>query len=192
MENDTIKMIQDIKNVENPNMKAIKLSWYVTDLLKKDVLTIYEAYLLHGEILKYKREWYRLPAWNGRVQISNCLEIINQRLLAIAFGESEYAEALKEWGREAFRLCREKRTHYIMDRFEEFINMDEDEEALLQELLDVRKKYTKLSFNKGPYHVEVFPHHYLEPEKILLDKRDLSAEKVLSKYIETVLAELRI
>lgn len=192
MENDTIKMIQDIKNVDNPNIKAIKLSWYVSDLLKKDALTIYEAYLLHGEILKYKREWYRLPAWNGRVQISNCIEIINQRLLAIAFGEREYAEVLKEWGREAFQLCKEKRIHYIMDRFEEFINMDENDKALLQELLDVRMTYTKLNFNKGPYHVEVFPHHYFEPEKILLDKRDLPTKKVMSENIETVLVELRI
>ncbi len=97
--------------------------------------------------LNCKREGYKLPAWNGRVQVSNCLEIINQRLLAIVFGEPEYAEVLKEWGREAFQLCRGNRTHYIMDRFEEFINMDENDAVLLQELLDVRKKYTKWNFN---------------------------------------------
>ncbi len=192
MENDNIKLIQAVKSVDNPNIKAIKLSWYVTDLLKKDALTIYEAYLLHGEILQYKREWYKLPAWNGRVQISNCLEIINQRLLAIAFGEQEYAEVLKDWGREVFQLCKEKRTHYIMDKFEEFINMDENDEALLQELLDVRKKYTKLSFNKGPCHMEVFPYHYFEPERILFEKRDLTGEKVMNKDIETILVELSI
>ncbi len=192
MENDNIKLIQEVKSVAKPNMKAIKLTWYVTDLLKKGTLTIYEAYLLYGEILKYKREGYKLPAWNGRVQISDCLEIINQRLLAIAFGEQEYAEVLKNWGREAFQLCKEKRTHYIMDRFEEFINMDENNEALLQELLDVRKKYTKLNFNKGPYHVEAFPYHYFEPERILLEKRDLTSEKVMSKDVETILVELSI
>ncbi len=192
MEHDNIKFIQAVKSVDNPNIKAIKLSWYVTDLLKKNALTIYEAYLLHGEILKYKREWYKLPAWNGRVQISNCLEIINQRLLAITFGEQNYAEVLKDWGREAFQLCREKRTHYIMDKFEEFINMDENDEALLQELLDVRKKYTKLSFNEGPCHVKVFPFHYFEPERILLEKRDLTGEKVINKNIETILVELSI
>lgn len=192
MENDNIKLIQEVKSAANPNIKAIKLSWYVTDLLKKDTLTIYEAYLLYEEILNYKREGYKLPAWNGRVQISNCLEIINQRLLAIAFRELEYAEVLKNWGREAFQLCKEKRTHYIMDRFEEFINMDENNKALLQELFDIRKKYTKLNFNKGPYHVEAFPYHYFEPERILLEKRDLTSEKVMSKDVETILVELSI
>ncbi len=108
-----------MKSIDNPNIKATKLSWYVTDLLKKDALTIYEAYLLHGEILNCKREGYKLPAWNGRVQVSNCLEIINQKLLAIVFGEPEYAEVLKEWGREALQLCKENRTRCIMDRFED-------------------------------------------------------------------------
>lgn len=40
MENDNIKLIQEMKSVANPIIKAIKLSWYVTDLLKKDTLTI--------------------------------------------------------------------------------------------------------------------------------------------------------
>ena len=61
---------------------------------------------------------------------------------------------------DAFGLCKEKRKHYIMDRFEEFMNMDENDEVLFRELLDVRNNYRKLSDNEGPYHVESFPHHY--------------------------------
>lgn len=84
------------------------------------------------------REWYKLPAWNGWTQISTCLEIINQRLLAVAFKDMEYAEILKEWGREALKMCKEQRKHYIIDRFEEFINIDENNEVILQELNERR------------------------------------------------------
>ncbi len=192
MENDIIKVIQAIKDTDNPKIKAYKLTSYLSDLLKKQKITIYEAYLLNGEILNYMREWYRLPAWNGWVQISTCLEIFNQRLLAVAFKEMEYADLLKKWGREALQLCTEKRQHYIIDRFAEFMDIDENSDALLQELLDIRKKYMSLSDNKGPYHIEAFPYHYFEPEKVLLEKKDMTGEKSISTDIETLLVELNI
>lgn len=169
--------LESIEQVNNPIVKSKKIAFYISDLLKMQELTLYDAYVLNKEVIKFQREWYMLPAWNGWSQISTCLAIINQRLLAIAFKELDYAEQLKQWGQDAFRLCKEKRKHYIMDRFEEFINIDENDEVLLQELLDVRNNYRKLSSNEGPYHVESFPHHYFEPERILLEKRDLSAEK---------------
>lgn len=49
-----------------------------------------------------------------------------------------------------------------------------------------------LSDEERPYHVEVFPYHYFEPEKILLEKRDMSREKNIRTEIETMLIELNI
>lgn len=98
MENDINKIIQDIKYTNNPTLKAMKLSFYLSDRLKNHNLNIYEAYLLEGEIINYMRDGYMLPAWNGWVQISTCLELLNQRLLALAFGDMGYANQLKVWG----------------------------------------------------------------------------------------------
>lgn len=192
MQDNVYTVINNIKEVCNPAIKANRLLLYLNDLLKKQEITIYEAYLLQGQIINYMRDWYKQPAWGGWVQISTCLEIMNQRLLAVAFKDVDYAKTLKEWGSEAFRLCEEKRTHYIIDRFEEFINVDENANALLQGLLDVRKKYARLSAGEGPYHVESFPFHYFEPEKILLEKMDMANEKNISKDVETILVELSI
>lgn len=184
--------LESIKQVNNPIVKSKKVSFYISDLLKNQGITLYDAYVLNREVIKLQREWYLLPAWNGWSQISTCLAIMNQRLLAIAFKEVDYAEQLKQWGQDAFRLCKEKRKHYIMDRFEEFINIDENDEVLLQELLDVRNNYRKLSSNEGPYHVESFPYHYFEPERVLLEKSDFTAEKVMSEDVKTIFVELNM
>lgn len=52
----------------------------------------------------------------------------------------------------------------------EFLNIGFDDTGLLRELLTVRENYATLSFNEWPYHVEEFPYHYYEPERILLEK----------------------
>jgi len=184
--------LESVKQVNNPIVKSKRLSFYISDLLKNHEITLYEIYVLNKEVIKFQREWYMLPAWNGWSQISTCIQIMNQKLLAVAFKELDYAEQLKQWGQDAFRLCKEKRKHYIMDRFEEFMNIDENDEVLLRELLDVRNNYRKLSDNEGPYHVESFPFHYFEPERILLEKRTLSAEKVMSEDVKTILVELNM
>lgn len=192
MENDIVKLIESIRNEDNPIIKAEKLSFYVSDSLKSQRLTIYESYLLHEEILNYMREGYTIPAWNGLVQISTCLEIFNQRLVALVFGDLDNANLLKKWGGEALRLCTEKRSHYIIDRYEAFMNIDNNSDILLEELLAIRKNYASLNDKKGPYHVEVFPYHYFEPEKILLEKEDTIRKKCISTDIETILIGLNI
>ncbi len=72
------KILQDIKNTDNPVMKAIRLSVHLSNMLKENIINICEAYLLQGEIIHYRREGYTLPAWNDTVQISTCLTILNQ------------------------------------------------------------------------------------------------------------------
>ena len=51
MENNVNKVIQYIKNVYNSTVKEMNLSFYCTDCLKTHKMSIYEAYLLQGEVV---------------------------------------------------------------------------------------------------------------------------------------------
>ena len=192
MINDVREMICSLNKTGNPIVKAKKISFYLSDLLKQNEINLYEAYLLNKEIIKHTREGYILPVWNGRVQISTCIGILNQRLLAIAFGDSDYSKQLLEWGEDAMRLCAEKRSHYIMDKYFDFLNIEDGSHDLLQKLLSVREKYAILDNNDGPFHTEVFPYHYYEPEKILLDGIGLESERKISEDIEKLLLKLNM
>ena len=163
-----------------------------SDCLKLNKLSIYEAYLLQWEIINYSRNGYILPAWNGRVQISTCLAILNQKLLALVFNDKNCEKKLEDWGKEALNLCCERRTHYIMDRYIDFLHIRDNDTSLLRTLLNVRENYATMSDNDGPYHVEVFPYHYFQPERILLEKMDIDKEKNISTDIETILIELNV
>lgn len=193
MENSTLNMIQNIKETDNPILKASTLSFYISDGLKNQKLGLYEAYLLQWEVIINTREWYMLPAWSGKVQISTCLALLNQKLLAHIFKDSSCIQLLRQWGMEASELCAERRAHYIMDRYHDYLDIDcERNEHLLKEMLHVRKNYDAMSYDDGPYHVEIFPYHYFEPEKILLEKTDLSGEMSVAEDVETILTELNI
>ena len=54
-------------------------------------------------------------------------------------------------GKEALDLFCERRTHYIMDRYMEFLNISTDDTGLLRELLTFRENYASLSDEEGPY-----------------------------------------
>ena len=189
------KILQDVRNTDNPAIKAIRLSVHLSDMLRENKINIYEAYLLQGEIISCRREGYILPAWGSTVQcstvqISDCIAILNQRLLALVFKDYKYADLLKDFGIEALHLCKEKRAHYIMDDYMEFININAGADSLLYKLYNARQNYNSLSDEEGPFHVEEFPYHYCEPEKILLGKENLQSMKSISGDIETLLIEL--
>ena len=69
--------LESIEQVNNPIVKSNKIRFYISDLLKNQEITLYEAYMLNKEAIKFQREWYMLPAWNGWSQISTCLAIMN-------------------------------------------------------------------------------------------------------------------
>ena len=189
------KILQDVRNTDNPAIKAIRLSVHLSDMLRENKINIYEAYLLQGEIISHRREGYILPAWGSTVQcstvqISDCIAILNQRLLALVFKDYKYADLLKDFGIEALHLCKEKCAHYIMDDYTEFININAGADSLLYKLYNARQNYNSLSDEEGPFHVEEFPYHYCEPEKILLGKENLQSMKSISGDIETLLIEL--
>lgn len=190
MNNHLLNIIQTIKETSNPALKAQTITSYITDGFNNQKLNLYEAYLLHWEVICNTRESYLLPAWNKSVRISTCLALLNHKLLVLAFHDRECAQQAQQWGMEAYALCAEKRAHDIMDRYRDFIMIDYDSEDLLKEMLAIREKYHFMSDSQGPYPIEVFPYHYFAPEKILLDKTDLSKEKIIGEEVETILIAL--
>lgn len=187
---ETLKNI--IKQESNPLVIANKISYFLSNALREDKISLFEAYLLNMEELRFRRMGYTQTTWNGRVRISTCLSIINQKLLSQIFGEDIVAEKLKGWGLEAYKLNKEKREHYIIDNFNLYLDAQNSPE-LLKKLVDVRKNYEKLSDDKGPFHNEVFPYHYYSPEDILLGNTEMNVlEKTLNSNIEELLVELNL
>ena len=110
---DILDLVSDVKEAENPALKAAKLSFYITDELRNQKLNLYEAYLLQQEVIHYTRDGYILPAWNEKVRISTCLALLNQCLLAQIFHDGNYVQLLKNGG---WRLsdCATKREHITL------------------------------------------------------------------------------
>ena len=194
MNEEIFMLLSEIKNESNPSIVAFRISNFVADALNKKSISLYEAYLVTLEELRFKRMSYKQPAWSDSVGIPECLLILNLKLLAHLFEDNQNALRLKEWGIEAFNLNVEKRKHYIMNRYLEFLDASENH-LLLQELLKVRNKYNELNFDDGPYHNEKFPYDFYSPEQILLDgntKTKYCKDNELSENIGNLIVELNL
>ncbi|BDU27619.1 MULTISPECIES: hypothetical protein [unclassified Flavobacterium] len=187
---DIENFITTIDKINNPLLVANKISYFISDALRENTINLFEAYLLNLEEIKIRRIGYIQLSWNVNIQIRTCLAIINQLILAYYFGNIETIEMLKRWGLEAFNLNKEKRSHYIMDEYELFLNI-KNSDNLLRELLKVRNNYNHLNDDLGPYHIEVFPYHFYSPEKILLEK-EKSYDCNLGEQIENLIIYLNL
>lgn len=191
LRNEVVNLVNFIKDKDNPLLIANKISYFVSDALREEKINLYEAYLLNWEEIRFRRMSYIESGWNGKVRISTCLAILNQRMLAQVFKDNVAVSELKEWGLEALNLNGEKRAHYILDRYNTFLDAGKSPE-LLKELLKVRNRYQSLSDNDGPYHNEVFPYHFYSPEKILLDYDGNAYEQMIDEEIENLIIELNL
>lgn len=190
MRNEIEALINSIKNKNNPSMVSDDISHFVIDSLRGDKISLYEAYLINMEAIKFKRLGYIQPAWNERVRISTCLTLLNQKLLAHVFNENVSAIKVKELALEAYKLNKEERSHFIMNKYSEFLEANTNI-SLLQEMLNARRNYDKLSDDGGPYHNETFPYHFYSPEEILLNEE--KRKKYLNiKNIDADIEELII
>lgn len=86
--------------------------------------------MLNWEVLRLRRQYYFC--------ISDCIALLNQKYLAEVFNEEEASKTLKKWCLEAKQCNQERRAHYIMDRYEEFIDTNKNTQ-LLMELFNIRK-----------------------------------------------------
>lgn len=194
MQNDIEFIMKTIKDIKNPVHISDEVSHFVIDSLRDRRINLYEAYMINNEVTRLKRLGYTQPAWNEDVRITTCIYLINQKLLAHIFNDSLMEKQLKVWAVEAFNLNKEKRPHYIMDRFDDFLEACQNPELLL-ELSDIRSGYEQLDYDEGPYHNEAFPFDFFSPEDILLDKEikdQCSNNKIISNGIEDLIVGLTL
>lgn len=194
MRKEILELQNRLNGLINPVIIASVIEGFIYQELRWSKVSLYEAYLIHFEALRFRRLGYTQKSWHSRVHISTCLSLLNQKLLADMFGESAGSNTLRSWATESYCLNEDKRKHYIMDRFEEFLNASECP-VLLERLVDVRYHYNELSFDDGPYHNESFPAQFYSPEEILLDKEmtmSFRNEKNISDDIEELIIELSL
>ena len=112
---------------------------------------------------------------------------MNEKHMAVYFSEIKTADILTEWALEAYSLNVEKRSHYIMDNFTDYLSGNPD---YLEKLSAVRESDLINNFEHGPYHNEYFPYGF-SYERALLNKSQ-TIEKVISPEVEDLLVELMV
>lgn len=183
-------LVESIRGRTSPGSRSVELRVFVSKALREKEISLYEAYLLSGMGMEFEHLAYTQPAWSNRVRISILLELLNLRLLAAGFGERVEEGHWAAYAREAYAMNREKRPHYILDRYPDYLGETIPPEAL-QALAEVRARRSK-PFGKGPYHTEVFPYDECNCEEFLLQGKSLPGDKELSGAVENLLVELAL
>lgn len=162
------RYLETIERTSNPGIIAAELGILVARGLRHGHFSLYEAYLLNMEALRFARKHYMQPAYQSAVHLGNLLAIMNQRLMAIAYGDDVAAQLLLNWAREAKAQLKESRPHVVVDRFEDFLDPGNNE--AMEILADLRRRYDSLSEDDGPYPIEKFPFEACAPELLATDE----------------------
>lgn len=182
-------LLEKVRAQTNPGNRGLEISVFVARALREKEISLYEAYLLTGVRMELTRLAYIQPAWADRVRITILLEWLNMRLLAAVLGEKTAEAHWVQRAKEAFSLNQEKRPHYILDHYPEYLKETISQERL-RALRDVRASRRK-PFDDGPYHTEVFPYDECNCEELLLRGTALPAgSKRISPDVESLLVEL--
>lgn len=183
------KLLEELKEKYVPAVRHNCITFYAGKARRDGQINLYEEYLLNSEALAFERQSYLLPAWQGKVGISNLIKLLNTKMMALLFREEAAAKKWEAWGMEAYKLLQEKRPHYIADHYLEFLRA-EDSPQLLEELLKARNSRRR-PFDNGPYHDERYPFENCAYEERLLKKDYFSdEEKVMSGDVEDILVEI--
>jgi len=191
LEEKTQLLLEKVNEVTSPAVRALEISAFVSKGLREGELDLYEAYLLSGVQLDFERLAYTQSDWPKQVQISTLVQLLNLRLLAAAFGETRDEARWVRYGQEALPLNREKRPHYILDHYKDYLKESIPPQRL-RELAALRKS-KKQPFDQGPYHTELFPYEYCSCEEMLLRGETFPPEsKCLSAPVEDAVTELAL
>ena len=184
-------LIEEVKAAATPANCSLKIGVFVSRDLRGKEINLYEAYLLSGMKMEFTRLSYVQPAWSNRVCISILLELLNLRLLAAAFEKKSEEVRWTGYAREAYSMNQERRPHYILDCFQEYLE-ETISPKFLQNLKDVRSSRSK-PFDNGPYHTDVFPYNKCKCEELLLQGKTLPRRsKKVCSVIEDLLVELAL
>lgn len=184
-------LVENVKARMSPGNRSLDIGIFVSQCLRSREINLYEAYLLSGIKTEFTRLSYVQPAWPDRVRISILLELLNMRFLAALFEEKNEEELWIKYAKEAYSMNREKRPHYILDHYQEYLK-ETISPRFLQSLKDVRAGRSK-PFDSGPYHIEVFPYDECKCEELLLQGKTLPRRsKKICGVIENLFAELAL
>jgi len=184
-------LVENVKAQINPGNRGLEIGIFVSKAMREKEINLYEAYLVSGMKMEFTRLSYIQPAWPDRVHISILLELLNLRLLAAVFEEKSEEARWTEYAKEAFFMNQEKRPHYILDHYQEYLEETISPESL-QSLKDVRASRSK-PFDKGPYHTDLFPYDICKCEELLLQGKTLpQRNKEICDSIVNLLVELAL
>lgn len=186
---DSKELIEKLEEKENPAVKASLLSRYVSISLKANDITLFEAYSIYKEVMKLIRQSYMGLARNEVVRITTCLQILNMKMMAYLFGESNSVEFFDILAKEAYKLNVEKRQHYILDHYYDYLDFANNKDAP-KKMREIRKSRSK-PFDKGPYHTDVFPFEYCSAEELIMSSELLNS-KIMREDIENLIIILNI
>ncbi len=184
-------LVENVRATINPENRSLAISVFVSKALREKELNLYEAYLVSGMAMEFTRLSYIQPAWSNRVRITILLELLNLRLLAAVFEEKNAERRWTQYAKVAFSMNQEKRPHYILDHYQEYLKETIPPE-FLQILKDVRARRSK-PFDNGPYHTDLFPYNQCNCEELLLQGKTLPRRnKKISGSIENLIVELAL
>ena len=175
-----------------PRVQAGTVSQYVSDRIQAGDIDLYSAFQLEHEATRIHRLSYRQPAWGWTVGIRDLQKIFMLGLTARGLGCDRQAEIAETWFMDDSALLDEKREHHFIDRLADGRSLFTDR-RLLEQLAVIRRDYDRLSDGDGPYHVEVFPYDFAEPENDILNagsRREFKHSGVMDSEVEEVLVEL--
>ena len=79
-----------------------------------------------------------------------------------------------------------------MNRYSDFMNIDYNSLDLLDELSFMRENCKHLEFEEGPFHFDVFPYDFFEPENEIRNNSKIDCSKSVSAYVEKMLVDLNL
>ena len=174
-------------------IQADDVRHYLSRRLQNGDLDLYSAFLLSHEAIRIGRIGYLQSAWGHQLSISGLLGLYMHGLTATAFNVPGIISLARGWFESDMELLAENRQHFFTDRMAD-LKLTRDTE-LLETLSGMRSRYDSLPDNAGPYHVEVFPWHYADPEREVLipdSQSEFRVPDVLDSEVEDLIAELNV
>jgi hypothetical protein len=180
------------KSDDNPRVQAGALTRYVSDRIHAGDIDLYSAFQLAHEAVRIHRFSYRQSSWGWTVGIRDLQMTYMLTLTARGLGCSQQAEIAEAWFMEDIPLLDEKRKHHFTEGLADGKKLLTDR-RFLEQLGAIRRDYDRISDDDGPFHVEVFPYDFAEPEQEVLNpgsRQEFKHSGSIDSEIEEVLVEL--
>jgi hypothetical protein len=177
---------------ENPRVQAGALSDYVSDRIHAGDINLYSAFQLQHEAVRIHRLSYRQPSWGWTVGIRDLQMIFMLALTARALRCDQQAKIAEDWFMEDIAFLDEKRKHHFTERLADGKKLFTDR-RFLEQLATIRRDYDNISDVDGPFHVEVFPYDFAEPEQEILNpgsRQEFKHSGVMDSEVEEILVEV--